>query len=381
MAADDAKWFYALDGSKTVGPVSTADLSKAVLDGRITGATAVWTQAFGREWKRADSVGELRGAWIALEEARIAAVTSVKPATVPVATAVARSLAFCVRALFRPFSIGVWLGIALCWTMTNLLQFPLVFDSKSYAEHLRVAAGFGDVLDALVVSVCAPLRNCFAPRVSPAWVVSILLGSALASYLYSVGALVFLAKAFNPRVRFILASRATRGRLWTMTLFYTAVDSVSALWCSSLHYRFFLAGGFYGETAPTFANYLANFSNPDARVWGVATIAFVLAWLLMRVFSFHFAEPLVFRLSIPMPMALGMALGVAARNFLRVVGYMLFLLAAWLAVFCAMVLVSAFLPIAIALPLVVVAAVFVKYFIRVLATQFLVATGEKGKDS
>ncbi len=370
MSADGAKWFYTPDGTQTVGPVSIDELSKAVLDGRIVAATAVWTQAFGREWKRADSVGELRGAWIAAEEARIAAVTATRPATVPVATAVARSLDFCVRALFRPFSLAVWLGIALCCVMTNLLQFPLAFDSKAYAEQLRTAANFGSILDALVLGVCAPLKNCFTPYVSPAWVVSVILGSALASYLYSVGTLAFLAKATNPRVRFLIASRATRGRLWTLTLFYTAVDSVAALWCSSLHYRFFLAGGFYGETAPTFANYVANFANPAARIWGVAALAFVVVWLLVRVFAFHFAEPLVFRLAIPMPTALGMALGMAVRNFGRVAAYLAFLVAMWLAVFVAMVVVSMFIHIAIALPLVLLAALFVKFFVRVLGMQF-----------
>lgn len=54
-------WFYA-NGNDRIGPLDFQALQRSVMAGEVRGDSLVWTEAFGSQWRRADSVDALAGA-------------------------------------------------------------------------------------------------------------------------------------------------------------------------------------------------------------------------------------------------------------------------------------------------------------------------------
>ena len=392
--ADASNWYYTLSGSETTGPVDLGELARLVSEGKITGATAVWHASFGQQWRRADSVPELRRAFAGAESARCKVVSRTPFETVPVLGAVREAFRQTVAVLLRRPSFLLWIGLAFCTWMASANALVNVADTKTLFDMMGKGA---NLAVSLAESTRIGLEKVFLPKVSGAWIALVLMYSMITAYVCVKGRLMLLHKVYSPGDPIGHSWRHTVGKTRSLSLFYMLVESAVNFDLATCLYHFFVSAGFGKDGVGTAQALLDALRRPESAKWLVLGLALFLVLKFVRSFAFHFVEPLVYRFSLPVFSAFAMALRNAGANpgaFLR---YYLFVfafraayyvVAASLLALCGLLLGGASVsPAAMTggFPLLLVIVlgrlVFLPpdYFIRVLATRFLKQSPSQAK--
>ena len=323
----EAIWYYTISGSETIGPVPLEKLREAVRDGRIVGDTAVWTSSFGTSWRRASSIAELKGAWAEVEAARIRAVSSQKLLAAPVGETVATALRYAGQVLFHPFSPLLWLSIAFCQMLASSRMVAGVIDQNALLAGIKPDTDLPTLLGLFAGLLRDGLVRVFEPRLSASWVLLVVISCALVAYLCAKGRLMLIGKAYAPREPLPVTWRRTLGRTKSLALFYATMDCLFNFSLYTCLFRFFVAAGFVEEPQIDPNALRAAALSPGPSSWIAAAIGMVLSIEFVRSFCYHFVEPLVYRLAVPVSTGFAMALRAASRNPWRFVAYYAFVVA------------------------------------------------------
>ena len=368
MSEEQAPWHYATAAGATVGPITTEALAAAVASGDIAPDTAVWRAEYGDKWRAASTVPELIHAWLSAEAARVASVERDTVLAIdPPFHAFAESFRLVVATLFRPFSILAWLSLALCNLMASSRMMAGPGSSPTaipIPPNATPAAAMAAVLDYLRAGVTA----LFEPHVSYIWIGTILIYGILTSYIAAKGRLLFVGKTFFPKEQLPLLWRRTIGRTGSLWRLYFILDVIFNLGFFWLLYRHFTTSDFAQSSAIT--------------PWFTCAMLLAVAVEAVRTAVFHFAEPLVFLLGIPVGTAARMAgrAIISTRGAIpRLIGFFAIIVACRIAYLGIVIIAATLLPPSILLPVAIVALLPVDFLIRTFGTRFLYVKCENVK--
>ncbi len=337
MAKSNKKWFYSPTGNETVGPLSYDEVKRLMRDGKILGSTAVWTEGFGSEWKKAGNVPELLSIWKELEKNRLNVLSRYPLSFASVNEAVRISIAHVKSVLFKRFVFSIWIGILFTLWLSSKNASILPIDSQALTENLTniantsptssVASILGDTFVVFVNASLALIFNVFASLTNTAaYAVSLLFGILLSSYISVKGKLLLLSKTYTPSDPFSLAWKRTIGKTSSLVFFYTFINFVSALLIMSLLYRFCAASGFAeGIKAPS--DVIPALTSLNTMMYMGLVILVLMLNAFIKSFTFHFIEPTIYRFSVPALTAGYMTARLAFKNPLRIISYYLVVLA------------------------------------------------------
>lgn len=357
------QWYYVARDGSTAGPLSLAALSAAVLSGDVSSDTAVWTEAFGTQWRAALRIDALRPAWTRVERDRVRAVTQSPLSVRPPLQALAEALAAVRSALFSPFSFLAWLSIAFCNLMasTRLLYGVDGAQGAMAAQPASYSRLFAALRDGVV--------RLFDPSLSWAWLLTILLYGALNAYIGTKGRLLFVGKAFFPAEPVALLWRRGTGRTASLWRLYFSLDAILNIGFYALIYRFLATSGL--ATGDTSRAALTAALHGPAAGWAAAAMALALAVEFLRSASFHFIDPVVFMFGIPASSAAKMVLKTIPANAARFLGFFAVVVFCRLA-YAALVLAGLLLlPLPILAPLGLVLLLPFDFLVRVIGTRFI----------
>lgn len=321
---DEKKWFYTPSGAETVGPVDIEEISNRIADGTIVGDTAVWTKAFGNEWKRADSVSELNFAWRKLESSRIENLARTPLTFNALPVAIWAAYRYASGLLFRSRRFMVWVSLIFCTWMATAQALVNVADVNVFLEKM---AAHADYWNAIIASLCTGLSKIFVPMVSPQWVIVVIIFSLITVYVRVKGRLMFVYYAISPFETIGSAWQRTVGRTRSLLIFYTLLECIVNFTLATCLYHFLYVGGFLDDSSLYSRDgVIAALSNPSAVKWLVYLIAIFLFISFIKSFAFHFVEPIIALLNLPVVMALKMTFQVFSKNFAKLISYYLFVL-------------------------------------------------------
>lgn len=364
-----AVWYYATSAGKPEGPMELAELRRAVLDGTVAPDTAVWREGYGQNWVAAAKIPELRKVWLEMEGARVKAVSTGRLTVKSPAAAFREALGAVTAALFRPFSFITWLSVAFCNMMasTRLMSGggsavqPAVLPAAdgSKPDFTAVATAFRDGITAL-----------FEPRISLSWLANVLLYGLLLAYICAKGRLLLAGKAFSPREPISSLWRRSIGRTASLLRFYYVLDSILNLGFYSLVYAFFVKSGLHGGDV-TGEALSSAFANPAAGRLLVLALALLAAVEFARSVAFHFFEPLVYSLGVPVSVAAKMVFRAAAGRAGAFLGFFVIVIACRLAYAAAVLVALAILPARLLMPIGLILLLPFDFLIRVFGTKFI----------
>lgn len=318
------KWFYTPSGAETVGPVDIEEIANRIADGTIVGDTAVWTKEFGSEWKRADSVSELRFAWKRLENSRVESLSQTPLSFNKLAVSILASYKYVSALLFRSRRFMVWLSLIFCTWMASANAIVNVADPKVFFDEM---ARHSNHWGAAVTSLCEGLSKLFVPTISLQWVFIVVLFSLITVYVRVKGRLMLLFYSFSPIETLGLAWRRTIGRSRSLLIFYTLLECIINFTIATCLYHFFYVGGFLDNPSlHTRDGLLAALSNPESAKWIIYLVVIFLFVSFVKSFSFHFVEPNIALINVPVATAFRMACVAFSRNFSRLISFYLFVL-------------------------------------------------------
>lgn len=374
----DAPWHYATPAGGSVGPLTTEALAEAVASGGIAPDTAVWRAEYGDKWRAARTIPELLPAWIAAEAARVASAERDTVLVVaPPSRAFAEALGIVSSALFHPFSILAWLSLALCRLMASS---RMVAGSGGGATPPAISADADPaaILPPLLDYLRQSVASIFTPRVSFGWIATIVLYGLFTSYIAAKGRLMLVGKAYFPREPLHQLWRRAIGRTASLWRLYFSLDATLNLLFYWLVFRFLAAANLVGPAAPDASGLVDAFGaalSSPAAIWLTAATLLVAAIELVRALAFHFAEPLVFLLGVPVGAASRMvrrAMRDTPGAAGRLVGFFAIILVCRAAYFALVLCAALILPSAMLLPVAVAALLPLDFLVRVFGTRFIV---------
>ena len=364
-----AVWYYATSAGKPEGPMELAALRQAVLDGTVAIDTAVWREGYGQNWVAAAKIPELREVWQEMERARIKAVSAGPLIVKSPAAAFREALGAVVAALFRPFSFITWVSIAFCNMMasTRLMSGggaavqPAVLPAADGAkpDFTAVATAFRDGITAL-----------FEPRISLSWLANVLLYGLLLAYICAKGRLLLVGKAFSPRDTIPSLWRRGIGRTASLLRLYYVLDCFLNFGFYSLVYAFFVKSGLH-EGAVTGEALSSAFADPANGRLLVLALILLAAVEFARSVSFHFLEPLVHSLGVPVSVAARMVFRTIAGRAGAFLGFFAIVIACRLTYAAAVIVALSILPARLLMPLGLILLLPFDFLIRVFGTRFI----------
>lgn len=368
MADKEKKWHYANPGGSTVGPLDIDELGGAVLDGRIEADTAIWTSDYGKNWRAASEVVELFPAFARAEKERVRVAASTEIHVVPPRTAFRNSVAVATSVLFRPFRFTTWISLAFCCLMASS-RMLYGLGTPDISGSAPVQLGTAAASDFAVAWLLKGVKGLFEPHISASWLIAIVLYGLLTSYIAAKGRLVFVGKAYSPDETMAQLWRRGIGRTASLWRFYFTLDILLNIGFYALLYRFIVASGL-AEGEATRAAFSAALSSGNA-IWVFLAIALVLTVEFIRACSFHFVEPLVFMLGVPVSRAAKMAAAKLVENPLAFIAF--FGIVALCRIVYATLAIAGLvlLPVKLAFPVVLILLLPFDYLVRVFGTHFL----------
>lgn len=317
-------WFYTPSGAETVGPVDIDEIANRIADGTIVGETAVWTKAFGNEWKRADSIYELRFAWKKLESSRVETVSQIPLAIHSLGEAVHASYRYVCALLFKSRRFSLWISLIFCVWMATATALVNVVDVEAFWEKM---AGGSNYLSALVVGLSEGLSKIFIPKISLQWVFVVVVFSLITVYVRVKGRLMFVFFAFSPLESLGRAWQKTVGRTRSLLIFYTLLECIVNFTIATCLYHFLYVGGFLDNPSQQTADkVIAALLNLESAKWLIYGTSIFLVVSFVKSFAFHFVEPNIAIFNVPVTTAFRMATLAFAKNSGKFLSYYLFVL-------------------------------------------------------
>ena len=285
-------WFYTPSGAETVGPVDIDEIANRIADGTIVGETAVWTKAFGNEWKRADSIYELRFAWKKLESSRVETVSQIPLAIHSLGEAVHASYRYVCALLFKARRFSLWISLIFCVWMATATALVNVVDVEAFLEKM---AGGSNYLSALVVGLSEGLSKIFIPKISLQWVFVVVVFSLITVYVRVKGRLMFVFFAFSPLESLGRAWQKTVGRTRSLLIFYTLLECIVNFTIATCLYHFLYVGGFLDNPSQQTADkVIAALLNLESAKWLIYGTSIFLVVSFVKSFAFHFVGSFLF---------------------------------------------------------------------------------------
>lgn len=365
------RWHYARSGSATVGPVSIGALREAVASGEIDPDTAVWHPDFGAEWRAAATIPDLLPAWRERERRRVASVSATAVVgTVQPLRAFASAFAFVFGRLFRAFSFLFWLAVALADLMASSRMFSGT-GGETALPALAQGARPADLAVAAVTDARDGLAAIFEPRISIVWLATVVIYGFFTSYIAAKGRLLFVAKACFPDEPLPLLWKRGIGRTASLWRFYFLLDVVLNIGFAWLLWRFCRISGLAAAKGPLdFAAVSAAFDTPAALLVSAALALFA-AIEFVRTCAFHFIEPVVFTLGIPVSAAARLLRRNLPSALPRFAAFFALVVAVRAAYFSLVLVVATLLPPAILLPVAVLILLPFDFLVRSFGISFI----------
>lgn len=366
-----AGWYYATENGM-VGPLALEALAEAAIQGNIKPDSAVWHAEFGDEWRAASEVVELKKALRAASAAQLEELSRRKVVIEPLQTALSQAIKTVTAVLFKPGSVAAWLSLALCDMMASARMMAGI-NSTAAPPSIGGGATAAEAITALYEYLRAGVIAIFEPRFSYAWLLSIVIYGLFTSYVAAKGRLLLVGKTYMPDEPLAL--------LWRRTL-----DRTSSLWRYCFLLDFLLNIAFFILLYKGFASDMGVGAGGGETLWSAPSFRwFASAFAVAAVFEFirtavyHFVEPLVFVLGVPVSDAVGMvmrALCVTRNAVARVTGFFALVAAFRLAYFVAVFLLAMVLPSPVVLPIAMLLMVPVDFLIRALGAHLVVVPAE-----
>ena len=367
--ADGGAWYYASADGKSVGPMDFAALRQAVLGGSVVADTAVWRESFGSKWVAAAKVPELRPVWMEMERDRVRAVSALPLTVRPPLVAFREALGVTSAALFRPFTFIAWISLAFCNMMAST---RLMSGAGAAIQPAAISAteDSGTNLVAFATSFRDGIVALFEPSVSLAWQANILLYGLLVAFICAKGRLLFVGKAFSPREPIPSIWRKGLGRTASLVRLYYILDCILNFGFHALIYAFFIKSGLHDGDVTREA-LSAAFATAAAEKYLSLAVLLLATVEFIRSASFHFVEPLVFSLGVPVKVAAKMVLHAAVSRFGAFVGFFAIVIGCRIAYAATVILAMSVLPARLLLPLGLILLLPFDFLIRVLGTRFI----------
>ncbi|MBR0056881.1 MAG: DUF4339 domain-containing protein [Kiritimatiellae bacterium] len=378
METPQAIWYYATADSGTVGPLTPEALSAAVASGAVAPDTAVWRAEFGNRWRAAATVPELLPAWRAAEAARVEnAERSVSPSLASPGAALAEAFAGVRSLLFRPFRILAWVSLAFCNMMASSRMLAMPGGVATPPARIPADATAADQLAALLAYVRDSAASVFSPRLSVIWLATAAIYGLFTAYIAAKGRLLFVGRTYFPEEPLPALWRRTIGRtasLWRLCFLLDAAVNL-ALFLGLR--RFFLASGLADPATTIDAEAAVAALSSGAARWLAASLGGIALLEIVRSLAFHFAEPAIFLLGIPVVSAARIfwrAVSAAPSRFCGFIALVVLIRAVHLgAVFAA----AAMLPQAALAAFALVSLLPVNFLVRSLSARILVLQANK----
>lgn len=371
VADSGAVWHYARSGSATVGPISTAALREAAVAGEIAPDTAVWHPDFGAEWRAAASIPDLIPAWRERERRRVAAVSATAVVeTVAPLRAFSAAIAFLFSRLFRSFSFLFWLTVALADLMASSRMFAGTGGESAFPAFAQGASP--EVFAAAAVTAVRDnLAIVFEPRLSVAWLATVLIYGIFSSYIAAKGRLLFVARVCFPDEPLSLLWKRGIGRTASLWRFYFLLNVLLNVAFAWLLHRFCRASGLSAAQGPLdFDTIAAAFATPSAFLVPVALALFAVVEFV-RSCAFHFVEPVVFSLGIPVSAAARLLRRNLPASLPRFAAFFAIVVAVRAAYFALVIATATLLPSSVLLPLAVLLLLPFDFLVRSFGISFI----------
>lgn len=394
MAEADCQWYYTRRGV-TYGPFAFHRINQLVATRYLVATSLVWNASQGGDWRPVASFPEFEDALsrhgsssVPIEPPGLRSLTElltihpVESARRPVMRSVIRNAwKWMVLSLFSPFRFMQWAGIAFCAWMASTYSMLGVFDEDVLLAELQAGTR---LIASLLLSARQWAANVVSGQGVLSWGGMVFLVLVAACFVRAKGRLMFLHRLRFPGDSIQAAWMETNGRTLPLAVFHFIMDVLFVVLEIFTALRVFTAMDpaivRSGEIPAIMRNIL---SNPASSHWLGALVAVWGVVTLVRSFSYHFLEPLYYRLHVSFGDACRLTGLLLREQGLALVSFYFFLLLFRLGIFivcCMLAMVVALVgaPLFAILPLLLpyvirLALLPVDFFIRSLGPRFLEA--------